>query len=126
MGALNMDQKKEIIYNSYSITLDIELAYKKADVTDAEIDKIEADDEFQYRLAIAEAEVKEDLIKKLNNIAESSKVNPKTQLTAIVELGNVLYGDRFSKTKKPSDGDEPAILNLYLPDNGRSSKKSKG
>ncbi len=121
-----MDQKKEIIYNSYSITLDIELAYKKADVTDAEIDKIEADDEFQYRLAIAEAEVKEDLIRKLNNIAESSKVNPKTQLTAIVELGNVLYGDRFSKTKKPSDGNEIAILNLTLPDNGRASKNNKG
>lgn len=123
MSEHNLDQKKEIVYRSYSVTLDIELAYKKADVSEAEIEKIEADEEFQYRLAISEAELKEGLISKLKSIADDDKVNHKTKLQAIVELGNILYDDKFSKVKRRSDEDDgQAVLQLFLPDNGRKRK----
>ena len=118
-------EKQELVINSYSQTLDLELAYKKVGVSEEQIKLFNEDAKFLQRLAYEDAIKKEELIKSLFAMANNAK-SESVKLSAVIEISRVLYPERFIKNKalKDNENDNRPQVIMYLPGNGRNDNKT--
>lgn len=110
---------KEKIYQSFEKTLDLDLAYKKLNVSEEDRKLLNEDKAFQARLAYAEATKKEELLSELFKISTTAK-NEGVRLNALMEIMKTHYTERFGKDKFIDDGVQQIVL--YLPENDRGNK----
>lgn len=115
---MNMSEKKELVYQSYEKTLDLDLAYKKLSVSKEEQDLLNNDISFQERLAYAEASKKEVLLENLFNLANNAKTD-NVRLNALLEIMRTYYPERFGNKKEQLEDKEQIVI--YLPENGRGN-----
>lgn len=118
-------EKQELVINSYSQTLDLELAYKKVGVSEEQIKLLNEDPKFLQRLAYEDAIKKEELIKSLFAMANNAK-SESVKLSAVIEISRVLYPERFIKNKalKDNENDNRPQVIMYLPGNGRNDNQT--
>ena len=103
------NEKKEAIVNSFKVSLDKTSAYLKTGVTQDERASLEADDAFQQRLSYFLIEEQEKLITTLKDLSGDDN-KPETRLKATLELGKILWGEKFN----PPPPTEP-IVNITIP-----------
>lgn len=115
---MNMSEKKELVYQSYEKTLDLDLAYKKLSVSKEEQDLLNNDISFQERLAYAEASKKEVLLENLFNLANNAKTD-NVRLNALLEIMRTYYPERFGNKKEQLEDKEQIVI--YLPENDRGN-----
>jgi hypothetical protein len=111
-------EKKELIYQSYEKTLDLDLAYKKLGISKEEQDILQNDISFQERLAYAEASKKEVLLENLFNLANNAKTD-NVRLNALLEIMKTYYPERFGNKKEQLEDKEQIVI--YLPENERGN-----
>jgi hypothetical protein len=95
---MSLAEKREIVYECYCLSLDKEMAYKKAQLKDEEIKLLNEDYDFQERLDICLIQEKEDIIFRLKNLTKSE--NPNVALNATKELGRLIYPELFEEKPK--------------------------
>jgi len=114
-------EKMEAIVSAYSGTYDYELSLKMYNVCDEERKIMEDDRFFLLRLNKLEQACKANIIQKLINISETAR-NESVKLSATVELGKILYRERFAPKEKDGNGETMVKVEVYMPDNGRDPK----
>ncbi len=112
------NQVKEQIYQSYEKTLDLDLAFKKFNISKEDQELLEKDEAFQARLRYAEAIKQEQLLSNLFDLANRAK-NDGVRLNALMEIMKTYYPERFGKDKFSDDIQQVV---LYLPENDRGNK----
>ena len=118
---MSIPEKMESIVSAYSGTYDYELSLKMYNVTDEERKVMEDDRFFLLRLNQIEQKCKTTIIQRLNDISTNAK-NEAVKLSATMELGKILYRERFVPKDKDGNGDTTVRVEVYMPDNGRDSK----
>jgi hypothetical protein len=104
----NLNEKKELIIQSYQKSFDKNVAYMKVGLTDQEIQLLDQDKDFQARLGYVLADQKEKIITRLidlRNLADKDEVS----LKATIKLGEILYSEVFG-----SEDDKSTKLILPL------------
>ena len=106
---MNLIEKKEKVIESYSKCLDKKLAYRKANLTDQEVELLNNDRDFQDRMLFFLIEKREQLVQQMYNHALSA--NEKISLSATLELGRMIYpevfrGTAFTDTERPLTADD--------------------
>lgn len=96
---MDLKEKKELIVDSYSLTFDKEMAYKKVGLTSEEIVEFNEDQEFQNRLEIFLIVEREKVIKNLRAFMDST--DEKISFKATTDIGMILYKDFFDGLKEP-------------------------
>lgn len=121
MGQLDaqrtLEEKMENVIQTFSKTLDYELALYTHAVTVEERKQMEEDVVHMMRLRKIEESVKCKLIESLVQLSSNSK-DDKVKLAATVELGKVVYRERFV----PKDANQEATnvkVEVYMPENHR-------
>ena len=100
---MNIEEKIEIVYNAYERTLDFDIACLRAYLTDEEREIVENDEDLRFRIDLCDAEVREDIISSLRELAAHG--NDKMRFQANVKLGEILYKKRFNNVKSNEDDD---------------------
>lgn len=98
---MELQEIKEIIVQSYSKTFDKTMAYKKAGVSDVDIDVLENDEEFQDRLEYYLIEAREKYISNLKTFMDSE--NERIAYDATLKMSELIYPDFFEPLNKPKD-----------------------
>ena len=99
---MTFDEKIELIFDSYTRTLDFEIACLRAELTEAERVKVEEHKSLKFRMALHDAEIQEGIIENLKALSKSGNENMKFKAT--IELGIIFYKKRFdAKNAKTSD-----------------------
>lgn len=101
---MTLDEKIELIYDSYTRSLDYEIACLRADLTDEEREQVDQNEFLHLRMRLWDAEIQEELITNLRNLAKSDNENIK--LKATLDLGKMIYKKRFDSKKGYDDGIE--------------------
>jgi len=96
---MDINEKKERIYQSYKESFDKKMAYKKVGVSEDEAKLIDSDAEFQDRLQFLLIEEKERIIRRFRNMAQSD--NEQIALKANTELGKMIYPEMCESLKDP-------------------------
>ena len=113
------NEKKEAIVSSFKVSLDKTSAYLKSGATQAERELLEADDAFQQRLSYFLIEEQEKLITTLKDLSGDDN-KPETRLKATLELGKILWGEKFN----PPPPTEP-IVNITIPQRETKGEKEQ-
>jgi hypothetical protein len=93
-----LEEKKEIVYTCFNNTLDKEMAYTKAGLSEEEVSLLDEDKNFQDRLEYCLIEEKEALITKLRYFRNSS--DDKIAYKATLDLALQIYPEFFKKDPK--------------------------
>ena len=96
---MDLSEKKERIYQSYKMSFDKKMAYKKVGVSEAESLELDKDAEFQDRLQFVLIEEKERIVQRFKNMAQSE--NEQIALKANTELGKMIYPEMCDNLKDP-------------------------
>jgi len=118
---MSVKEKMEGIVASYSGTYDYDLSLKMFNVTEEERREMEDDRFFLLRLNTLEQQCKASIIKKLIDMSDNAKLES-VRLNAIIELGKILYREKFVPKDKESNGDTTVKVEVYMPNNGRDSE----
>jgi len=105
---MDISTKKEIIFNSYERSLDWDIALLRADLTPDELVEVENDEVLRMRIALKNAEIQEELITNMRELAKSEIDS--IRLNATLRLGRMIYANRFNVeniTKHRGDREEP-------------------
>ena len=116
MAFSNLEQKMENVVRTFEKTLDYDLALYTHNVSDKERELMEKDDVHMARLRYIEEEVKASIVTTLKKLSEKS-TNDKVKLSATVELGKVVYRERFMPKDERQVSD--VKVEVYMPENGR-------
>lgn len=100
------EEIKEKIYNSYCMSLDLDIALLKEDLTDVEKQEIIEDEQFNIRLRLEKASIKEQIIQSLMHLGFNS-INDSVRLSALNKLGELLYKEKFKGTNNTEDHKKP-------------------
>lgn len=90
-------QAKEIVFNYYSMSLDLDIAILKAGLNPDQITMLYDDTEFMARIQLEDAEVQTEIVTTLRSLMESS--NEAIKLKAVLKFAEVHYKKRFSPSK---------------------------
>jgi len=95
MSLLNptLDEKKELIVESFANTFDKMMAYEKAGVTEDEFEILEKDLEFQARLNFYIIKEREKIIRNFRTFMDAN--DEKVAYTATKEYAKLLYPEYF-------------------------------
>ena len=105
--SLSLEEKMEMVYQSYLRNLDLELALGKPTLglSEEEKEAIRDDEYFRARVEFVDSELQEELILNLRNLAKSENEN--IQLKSTLELGKMVYKKRFSDRSNQPIGKVP-------------------
>jgi len=92
----NIDELQELILQSYSNSLDLDIAFLKHGVTDEEKEALEQDEVFSHRLALIDADFHEEIVKDLRELKDMTD-SDSVKLNAIRDLGQLFYPKRFKE-----------------------------
>lgn len=92
--------KLELVYQAYEKSLDLDIACVIVLLSNEERDRILADPDFRARIAICDARIREDIIHDFRGISKDADSDA-TRLSALKELGKMLYPTRFKVLDAP-------------------------
>ena len=108
---MTFDEKIELIYAAYDRTLDFEIACLRAELTETEKEKVEKHEGLKLRILLIDAEVREELITNLRDLAKSN--NEGIRYRATMSLGQMVYKRRFdSNNTELDDKQRPDSIEL--------------
>jgi hypothetical protein len=101
---LTLEHKKEMVIDCFARTLDKEMSYDKAGLSFEEIDQLEEDEEFQYRLRLCIIKEREEVINNYKDFMNSD--NERVAFEATKDFAKLMYPEyfvdpKFSKKLKP-------------------------
>ncbi len=107
-------EQKELVFNYYSLSLDLDIAVLKAGLNRDQISKLYEDKIFMSRIQLEDAEVQTDLMTTLRGLMESD--NEAIKLKATLKFAEVHYKKRFSPSKydRADDLINDRPVNIYL------------
>lgn len=117
---MDLNEKKEIIFMSFSQTFDKEIAYQKVRLTGEERKALDKDELFQERLGLVLINEKERIINNLRTFMDSA--NDRIGFQATLEVAKIIYPEWFSqerdnkppeKEKETSKKEEERIVEEY-------------
>lgn len=88
------DEKIEMVYQTYKRTLDLEVSLVLVPLSEEDRDALRNDEDLKALIAVSDAQMKERLIVRLQNIADTS-LNDGVALSAVGQLGKMFYPTRF-------------------------------
>jgi hypothetical protein len=94
---MTLDEKKEIIVESFKRTFDKGMAYEKATLTEDEIDTLNDDQEFQSRLQFYIIKERERVINNYKEFMDSE--NERIAFEATKDFAKLLYPEYFIEPK---------------------------
>ena len=100
-------EKKELVYQAYTKSLDMDIAFLKIGLSKDDKEKVLNDTCFNRRIEIFDAEYQESLITGLNTLRKSAE-NEGVKLRALEALGEMFYKKRFK--------DKVNVQNQNVPD----------
>jgi len=100
-------EKKELVYQAYTKSLDIDIAFLKIGLSEDDKEKVLNDICFNRRIEIFDAEYQESLITGLNTLRKTAE-NEGVRLRALEALGEMFYKKRFK--------DKVNVQNQNVPD----------
>ena len=98
---MTYSEKVEIVYRYFTISLDIDIAIQRIELTEKEREKILKDEILRARIDNHLASIQEDIMDGLMDLKTSN--NESIRLRAILELGKILYQKRFNPNKDNDD-----------------------
>lgn len=116
---MDIDEKKEVVYESFSRSFDKDMAYKKALLSLEDMETLNNDIEFQQRLDQCLIIEKEKLIQNLRSFMDSE--NEKVSFEATKELSKLLYPEFF----KSKDAKDPLEVNLTISNEDKETLKEE-
>lgn len=90
---VNLEEKKELVVEAYQRSFDLDLSYLKSGINDDERKLLNQDSDFQERLQYFLIEEKERIFSTLRALILCG--DDKTALKATIELGKMIYPNRF-------------------------------
>lgn len=96
---MDINEKKELAFNSYKKSFDKTLAYQRAGMTDEEIELVDADETYQQRLSLALSTEQERIIGRLRDFMDCEDL--KISFQATTDLGKILYPEFFKRLNAP-------------------------
>ena len=94
---MTLDEKKEIVVESFKRTFDKGMAYEKATLTEDEIDTLNEDQEFQSRLQFYIIQERERVINNYRTFMDSD--NDRLAFEATKDFAKLLYPEYFIEPK---------------------------
>ena len=94
---MTLDEKKEVIIESYRKTFDKNMAYNKASLSEDEIDVLDNDEEFQDILYFYVIKERESIIENYRSFMDS--VNERLAFEATKDFAKLLYPEYFIESK---------------------------
>jgi len=91
----------ELVFAQYERILDLEVVLTVVPLSDVERERMSKDPDFQARIALCDARVREDLMADFRGLSKNA-TSEAVRLTALKELGRTLYPKRF---KEKLEGD---------------------
>jgi hypothetical protein len=107
---MTLDEKVELIYDSYTRTLDYEISCLRADLAEGERELVDAHEGLQIRIKLFDAEVQEELIENMRELSKSTTESIRLQAT--LRLGQMIYKKRFKDSGNNVETIRPA--NVFL------------
>ena len=107
---MKLHEKIEVLYESYTRTLDFEIACLRAGISEEERELVDADEMLQIRIALYDADQREELITNMRDLSRSN--NESIKLNATRELGKMIYKERFNTDKKEESNFIPKTVVL--------------
>ena len=104
IGEDELNEKKERIVESYSKLFDLSLAYDKNGTTQEERKLLDEDESFQGRIKYFLIKAREDVFHDLKDIADCGSKDDNVRLRAILELGKIVYPQKFVEGYNDEDG----------------------
>jgi len=103
-------EKKELVYQAYTKSLDMDIAFLKIGLSEDDKEKVLNDICFNRRIEIFDAEYQENLITDLNNLRKTGfdEKGAGIKLHALEVLGEMFYKKRFR--------DKVNVQNQNVPD----------
>lgn len=97
-----IEEKKELVLGTFRSLLDLGASYTLHQLSPEEIKQLDEDDSFQARVKFYEIIRKQEIIQNL--ITLSGSENEKIALSATMELGKIIYPEKFNvKVGKEED-----------------------
>lgn len=93
---MTYDEKVELVCQEYSLSLDLEIAVHRAQLTEQEYEKFINDQYAEERIRIITEDLHIELITKLKSLADS--INESVKYKAVSDLGKMFYKKRFRDT----------------------------
>lgn len=94
---MTLDEKKEVVVESFKRTFDKGMAYEKATLTEDEIDSLNDDQEFQSRLQFYIIQEREMVINNYRTFMNSD--NDRLAFEATKDFAKLLYPEYFVEPK---------------------------
>ncbi len=108
---MKLHEKIEVLFDSYTRTLDMEISYLRAGLSEEECELVEADEILKIRIALYDAEIREQLIQNMRDLSQSG--NESIKLNATTELGKMIYKERFNNDRDDEgNGKIPKVVTL--------------
>jgi hypothetical protein len=96
-------EKLELVYQQYTKSLDLDIALTIVPLSDTDRLRLIDDPDLAARIAVCDAQVKDDLITDLRSLSKTA-TSEGVRLTALKELGRTLYPRRFKdNVQQPFD-----------------------
>lgn len=110
----DLNEKKELVAQSYDLLYDKKMAYAKVDLTEEEVQLLDKDEQFQARLMLLLVTERERVVKALKVLTGSADEN--VAFRSIMEYGKIMYNDQFRKAdkKEPEDNKNPLPLPITI------------
>lgn len=89
----SLDEKKEQVLIHYRKSYDLDIAMMKVDLTTEEKKLLLSDPSFMYRVHYADALIREEIVETMVDNMQGG--DPKLSQKAAIDLGNILWPDKF-------------------------------
>lgn len=105
-----LEEKKEQVVMQFVLSYDLDIAMIKVDLTEDEKKLLLKDEAFMYRIKFQEASLKENIVKTMvtNLHSDDAKLSQK----AAIDLGNILWKDKFKGKEEESKFQVPDSIVL--------------
>ena len=106
----DIEQMKEEVIIEYKLSYDLEIAMMKCRLTLDEQKMLKNDESFTYRISYEDALIRESIMTTMKTNLEG--VDPKLSQKAAVDLGNLLWKERFKSGNEGPKGIVPDSIIL--------------
>jgi len=94
----NLEELMEEVIMQYTQSYDLDIAMLKADVSMLDQKIMLSSESFMFRVKFQDAIIKEKIMKPMLRNLDS--VNPSVSQKAAIDLGNIIYKERFGKQEE--------------------------
>jgi hypothetical protein len=102
---VDIEEKKEEVIIEYKLSYDLDIAMMKCSLTSDEKKLLKNDSSFMYRIDYENALIRENIVKTM--IVNLNGPDAKLSQKAAIDLGNILYKEKFKSGNEAPKGQVP-------------------